>query len=132
MYFFLTRIKSKKMCHPDRYHHQQKNAKYNYMAIYGYPTRDVGNPYIVYGISVNKLIYREQRDDKPYIANYITFLHKIDSNTLIPVDNISNKLGTQSRILFVWIQTFLCKFDSNKNMCCLVIESARKLSVQRV
>ena len=28
----------------------------------------VGNPYIVYGISVNKLIYREQRDDKPYIA----------------------------------------------------------------
>ena len=37
-------------------------------AIHGYPTRDVGNPYIVYGISVNKLIYREQRDDKPYIA----------------------------------------------------------------
>ena len=38
----------------------------HFWVIYGYPTRDVGNPYIVYGISVNKLIYREQRDDKLY------------------------------------------------------------------
>ena len=45
------------------------------MAIYGYPTRDVGNPvYIVYGISVNKLIYREQRDDKPYILPTLLLL----------------------------------------------------------
>ena len=36
--------------------------------LYGYLTSDVGNPYIVYGISVNKFIYREQLDDKPYIA----------------------------------------------------------------
>ena len=31
----------------------------------------VGNPHIVYGISVNKLIYSEQRDDKPDIAQYL-------------------------------------------------------------
>ena len=37
-------------------------------AISGLSSRDVGNPYIVYGISVNKLIYREQWDDKPDIA----------------------------------------------------------------
>ena len=30
-----------------------------YRAIYGYPTRHVGNPYIVYGISVNKLMFTE-------------------------------------------------------------------------
>ena len=40
------------------------------LTIYGYPTRDVYNPYIVHGISV---IYREHIvvqwwDDKPYIA----------------------------------------------------------------
>ena len=38
-------------------------------AISGLSSHDVGNPYIVlYGINVNKLIYREQRDDKPDIA----------------------------------------------------------------
>ena len=63
------------------------------------------------------------------MSDYITFLRKIDSNTLIPVDNISNKLGIQSRTLFVLIQTFLRKFDNNKNICCLALESARKLSV---
>ena len=43
-------------------------------AISGLSSRDVGNPYIVYGISVNKLIYREQRDDKPDIAQ-VTLPH---------------------------------------------------------
>ena len=41
------------------------------VAISGLSSRDEGNPYIVYGISVNKLIYREQRDDKPDIAQNV-------------------------------------------------------------
>ena len=49
---------------------------YFVLAIYGYPTHDVSNPlYIVYGISVNKLIYREQWDDKPYIAAFSVMNH---------------------------------------------------------
>ena len=45
-----------------------QNGTFKKRAISCLSSRDVDNPYIVYGISVNKLVYREQRDDKPDIA----------------------------------------------------------------
>ena len=43
-----------------------------FLAISGVSSRDVGNPHIVYEISVNKLIYREQQDVKPDSAGLFT------------------------------------------------------------
>ena len=97
----------------------------------GLLSHDVGNPYIVHGISVNKLITdREQREDKPDIANFKSLF-----NAMMDMELGSRKRVTEQYIkvsllnLYSILKLSLHLMDNDygifqSNATCVAIETA--------